>query len=303
MLPEQTMEKLYAMKLNGVAEAWEEQRQQPHSTDLNFDDRLALLVERQWIWKENRALATRLKYARLRQTACLEDVDFRHPRGLKRATIDQLASCEWIRHHRNCLITGPTGVGKSYLACALAHKACREGFRACYYYVPKLFRELSVAQADGSLTRLLRKLARADLLVIDDWGLSPLKPDQYRLFLENVQVIEGQIAEHGHFHSPQRRRSLPRPRQHRKFRGTPPTRDGLTTSDRCCRRHQPPRPEILDDRQGTGATLITSQYPVNTWHELAGDPTVGDAILDRLVHNAHKLELKGDSLRKKGGKT
>ena len=174
MLPEQTMEKLYAMKLNGVAEAWEEQRQQPHSTDLNFDDRLALLVERQWISKENRALATRLKYARLRQTACLEDVDFRHPRGLKRATIDQLASCEWIRHHRNCLITGPTGVGKSYLACALAHKACREGFRACYYYVPKLFRELSVAQADGSLTRLLRKLARADLLVIDDWGLSPL---------------------------------------------------------------------------------------------------------------------------------
>jgi DNA replication protein DnaC len=244
MLPEQTMEKLYAMKLNGVAEAWEEQRQQPHSTDLNFDDRLALLVERQWIWKENRALATRLKYARLRQAACLEDVDFRHPRGLKRATIDQLASCEWLRHHRNCLITGPTGVGKSYLACALAHKACREGFRALYYYVPKLFRELAVAQADGSLTRLLKKLARADLLIVDDWGLSPLKPDQYRLFLE-----------------------------------------------------------ILDDRQGNGATLITSQYPVNTWHELAGDPTVGDAILDRLVHNAHKLELKGDSLRKKGGKT
>ena len=166
MLPEQTMEKLYAMKLNGVAEAWEEQRQQPHSTDLNFDDRLALLVERQWIWKENRALATRLKYARLRQAACLEDVDFRHPRGLKRATIDQLASCEWLRHHRNCLITGPTGVGKSYLACALAHKACREGFRALYYYVPKLFRQLSLAEADGSLTRLLKKLARVDLLLM-----------------------------------------------------------------------------------------------------------------------------------------
>ena len=243
MLIEQTVEKLYAMKLNGMAEAWEEQRQQPHSADLNFDDRLAFLVERQWIWKENRALVTRLKYAGLRQSACLEDIDFRHPRGLKRATIDQLASCDWIRHHQNCLITGPTGVGKSYLACALAHKACREGFRAFYCYVPKLFRELTQAQADGSLTRLLKKLARVDLLAIDDWGLTPLKPDQYRLFLE-----------------------------------------------------------ILDDRQGAGATLITSQYPVDTWHELIGDPTIGDAILDRLVHNAHKLELRGDSLRKKKNK-
>ena len=242
MLPEQTMEKLYAMKLNGMADAWEEQRQQPHSNDLSFDERLALLVERQWIWKENRALTTRLQYAHLKQTACLEDLDFRHPRGLKRAAVDQLASCEWIRHQRHCLITGPTGVGKSYLACALAHKACREGFRALYYYGPKLFRELNLAQADGSLTRLLKKLARCHLLVIDDWGLTPLKPDQYRLLLE-----------------------------------------------------------ILDDR--TGATLLTSQYPVNTWHELVGDPTVGDAILDRVIHNAHKLELKGESLRKKNAKT
>jgi len=244
MLTEQTMEKLYAMKLNGLADAWEEQRQQPHSADLSFDDRLAMMVERQWIWKENRALATRLKFAGLKQAACLEDIDFRHPRGLKRAQIDQLASCDWIRHHRHCLITGPTGVGKSYLGCALAHKACREGFRALYYYVPKLFRELKLAEADGSLTRLLKKLARVDLLLIDDWGLTPLKPDQYRLFLE-----------------------------------------------------------ILDDRQGTGATLITSQYPVTTWHEMIGDATAGDAILDRLVHSAHRLELKGESLRKKKAKT
>ena len=241
MLPEQTMEKLHAMKLNGMADVWEEQRQQPHSSDLSFDERLALLVERQWIWKENRALATRLRYAHLKQTACLEDIDFRHPRGLKRAAIDQLASCEWIRHQRHCLITGPTGVGKSYLACALAHKACREGFRALYYYGPKLFRELNLAQADGSLTRFLKKLARSTLLVVDDWGLTPLQPDQYRLFLE-----------------------------------------------------------ILDDR--TGATLLTSQYPVNTWHELIGDPTIGDAILDRVLHNAFKIELKGESLRKKNAK-
>jgi DNA replication protein DnaC len=241
MLPEQTMEKLYAMKLNGIAEAWEEQRQQPHSSDLSFDERLAILVERQWIWKENRALATRLQYAHLKQTACLEDINFRHPRGLKRAAIDQLASCEWIRQRRPCLITGPTGVGKSYLACALAHKACQEGFRALYYYGPKLFRELNQAQADGSLTRLLKKLARVDLLAVDDWGLTPLQPDQYRLFLE-----------------------------------------------------------ILDDR--TGASLLTSQYPINSWHELVGDPTIGDAILDRLVHNAYKLELDGDSLRKNKAK-
>ena len=244
MLVEQTLEKLYAMKLNGMAEAWNEQRKNPQSTDLNFDDLLAFLVDRQWIWKENRALNTRLKYANLRQAACLEDVDFRHPRGLQRAAINQLAACDWIQHHQNCLITGPTGVGKSYLACALAQKACREGYRTLYYYTPKLFRELGVSQADGTMIKLLKKLARVDLLVIDDWGLTPLKADQYRLFLE-----------------------------------------------------------ILDDRQGAGATLITSQYPLKTWHELIGDPTVGDAILDRLAHNAHKLELKGDSLRKKGGTT
>ena len=199
--------------LNGLAEAWLEQQQHPHSSDLSFDERLGMLAERQWLWKENRALVTRLKFAQLRQSACLEDIDYRHPRALKRAVVEQLAACDWIRHHRHCIITGPTGVGKSYLACAFAHKACREQFRALYFYAPKFFRALNLAQADGSLTRLLRKLARVDLLVIDDWGMSPLKPDQYRLFLE-----------------------------------------------------------ILDDRQGTGANLITSQYKVKDWHQLIGDP-------------------------------
>lgn len=238
MLTQQTMDKLYAMKLHGLADAWQEQRQQTHTNDLNFDERLALLVERQWLWKENRALATRLKYAGLRHDACMENIDFRHPRGLQRATINQLADGEWIRQHRHCLITGPTGVGKSYLACALAHKACRDGFRALYYYVPKLIRQLLSAQADGSLTRLLKKIARVDLIVIDDWGLVPLKPDQHRLFLE-----------------------------------------------------------ILEDRQGKGSMLITSQYPVSTWHERIDDPTIADAILDRLVSNAYTIELKGDSMR------
>lgn len=240
MVYQQTMEKLYALKLQGLAQAYEEQQQQPQITDLSFDERLALLVERQWLWKENRALATRLSYAHLKQTACLEDLDYRHPRGLHRATLEQLATGEWIRQHHTCLITGPTGTGKSFISSALAHRACRLGYRALYYYLPKLFRELSLAQADGSLTALLKKLAKVDLLVLDDWGLTPLQPDHYRLFLE-----------------------------------------------------------LLDDRQGTGATLITSQYPLSAWHKLVEDPTIADALLDRLVHHAYKLELKGESLRKK----
>jgi DNA replication protein DnaC len=240
MLIEQTLDKLYTLKLHGIAEAWQEQRQQPHSAELSFDDRLGLLVERQWLWKENRALATRLQYAGLKQDACLEAIDFRHPRGLHRATVDQLASNEWLRQHQHCLITGPTGTGKSYLACALAHHACRAGFRALYGYTPKLFRQLAQAQADGSLTRLLKKLSRVDLLVIDDWGLTPIPPEQYHLFLE-----------------------------------------------------------ILEDRQGSGSTLMTSQYPVDTWHELVDDATVSDAILDRVIHSAYRLELTGESMRKK----
>ena len=249
MLAEPTLEKLYAMKLNGLAEAWQEQQQQPQSSDLSFDERLAMLVERQWIWKENRALVTRLKFAQLKQSACLEDIDYRHPRGLKRAAVEQLASCDWIRHHRHCIITGPTGVGKSYLACALAHQACRERFRALYFYAPKLFRALNLAQADGSLIRLLKRLARVDLLVIDDWGMTPLTPEQYRLFLE-----------------------------------------------------------ILDDRQGTGATLITSQYPVKSWHELIGDPTVGgrdprppgtQRLHHRLEGGLHEKEKDQETMKPK----
>lgn len=240
MVYQQTLEKLYAPKLQGLAQAYQEQQQQPHITDLSFDERLALLIERQWLWKENRALTTRLTYAHLKLNACLEDLDYRHPRGLHRATLEQLATGEWIRQHQTCLITGPTGTGKSFISSALANRACRLGYRVLYYYLPKLFRELSLAQADGSLTALLKKLAKVDLLVLDDWGLTPLQPDHYRLFLE-----------------------------------------------------------LLDDRQGTGATLITSQYPLGAWHKLIEDPTIADALLDRLIHHAHKLELKGESLRKK----
>ena len=239
MLMEPTINKMLAMKLNGMVEALEEQRKTADMATWSFEDRLALLVERQWLWKENRAMSTRLKYAKLRQSACLEDIDYRHPRGLQRNVIDQLAGSDWIQYAQNCIITGPTGVGKSYLACALAQKACRDGHRTLYFYAPKLFRELLASQAAGTLPTLFKKLAKTHLLVIDDWGMEKASSVQYRDFLE-----------------------------------------------------------ILDDRQGVASTLITSQFPPDRWHELIGDATVADAILDRLIHGSHRIDLKGESIRK-----
>jgi DNA replication protein DnaC len=239
MLYTQTLEKLNALRLDGMVQALEEQRRQPDITQLDFEARLGLLVERQWVWKENRFLARRLKYAQLKISASLEDIDYRHPRGLKRAQIEQLRASRWVQEHRHCLITGPTGAGKTYLACALGHQACRDGHRTLYYYAPKLFRALQTAQADGSLLSLLKKLVRAPLLIIDDLGIASVSGKAYRDLLE-----------------------------------------------------------LLDDRQGLGATLITSQFPVDQWHQIIADATVADAILDRLVHNAYRIELKGESLRK-----
>jgi len=239
MLITQTSDQLRALRLEGMAQALDEQRQQHDIVSLGFEDRLALLVERQCLWRENRGLAIRLKTAQLKISACLEDLDYRSSRGLKRAQIDQLRASQWVKEHRNCLITGPTGSGKTYLACAVATQACREGYRTLYFYAPKFFRALETARADGSLLPLLKRLARAPLIVVDDLGIASVPGKLYREFLE-----------------------------------------------------------MLDDRQGQGATLITSQFPVSQWHEVIGDPTVADAILDRLVHNAYRIDLKGESLRK-----
>jgi DNA replication protein DnaC len=242
MLYAQTLEKLRALRLEGMADALEEQRRQSQITQLDFEERLGLLVERQWLWKENRGLARRLKNAQFKINATLEDLDYRVSRGLKRAQIDQLRASRWVQDHRNCLVTGPTGSGKTYLGCALGHQACRDGYRTLYFYAPKFFRALETARADGSLFAFFKKLARTALIVIDDLGISSVSGKLYREFLE-----------------------------------------------------------MLDDRHGQGATLITSQFPVSQWHETIADPTVADAILDRLVHNAYRIELKGESMRK--GKT
>jgi DNA replication protein DnaC len=238
MLTEQTRERLYAMKLHGMATAYEEQNLQVRSGELSFDERLAMLVDRQWTWREDRALQGRLRQAKFKVGACVEDLDLRTPRGLTRAQLDQLATSQWVRYHQNVLITGPTGTGKTYLACALGQKACRDGYRVRYFVAAKLFRLMAAGHADGSYMRLLEQLQKTALLIIDDWGMETLTDAQYRDLLET-----------------------------------------------------------LDDRHGSGATLITSQFPVSVWHDTIGNPTVADAILDRLLPNAHQIELRGGSLR------
>jgi len=236
-----TMDKLRSMRLDGMAEAYDRQRRDPTATELSFDQRFGMLVESHWLDESNRAMQRRLAYAKLRQDADLEAIDWRRPRGMTRELIAQLSTCDWVRYGQNCLITGATGVGKSWLACALARKACRDGYRVRYTYSPKLFRDLLAASADGSLTKLIRRLARLDLLVVDDWGMEVAKRNQYRDFLE-----------------------------------------------------------LIDERYGRTATLITSQYPPETWHETIGDPTVADAILDRLIHGAYRIDLEGTSMRDPG---
>ncbi len=239
MLNDHTMTQLHDMRLNGMADAYEEQRRQPKMAELDFDERFVMLVDRQWRWREDRALASRLRGAKFRMPACMEDIDYRAKRGLKRTVMEPLRSGEWIGFHQNVTLTGPTGTGKTFLACALGTNACRAGYRVKYFVAAKLFRQLRSAHADGSYMRLTGRLAKTDLLILDDWGMETLKAAEYRDLLE-----------------------------------------------------------ILDDRQGKGSTLITSQFPVDLWHDTIGNPTVADAILDRLVHNAHKIELDGESMRK-----
>lgn len=187
MLNEQTIEKLYHMKLNGMAEAFKEQLLQPDLAELSFEERFTLLVDRQWTWKEDRRMRRLLSQAKLKINACIEDIDFRAPRGLQKSVILQLASCDWIKNAHNVIITGPTGVGKTYLACALANRACRMGFSAFYIRIPKLFQDLAMAKADGSYSKIMKKLAKSRVLILDDLGLAPMSAQERRDLLEVVE--------------------------------------------------------------------------------------------------------------------
>lgn len=240
MLTHPTLEKLQSLRLTGMVRALDEQMQMPDIESLSFEERLGLLIDRETIERENRRLKTRLRKAKLRQHASVEDIDYRHPRGLDKSLMTKLSSCDWIGQHHNLLITGPTGCGKTFLGCALAQTACRQGYTALYCRLPRLFQELHIAKGDGRYTKLLAGYAKTDLLVFDDWGLAKLTEEQRHDLLE-----------------------------------------------------------ILEDRHGLRSILVTSQLPLQHWHEIIGDPTLADAILDRLVHNAYKIILKGESMRKK----
>ena len=244
MLTHPTLDQLQQLGLAGMARAFTELEANPSSVELSHAEWLALLLDREATERYDRRLRARLRYARLRHQAVVEDVDYRAPRGLDRNLFLSLAGGRWIGEAQNLIIEGPTGVGKSWLACALGHKACRDNRSVLYQRIPKMFADLALARGDGRYPRLMRALGGVKLLILDDWGLEPLGPEQRRDLLE-----------------------------------------------------------IVEERYGRGATLITSQIPVDRWHDLIGEPTLADAILDRIVHNAHRLQLRGESLRKKAHQT
>jgi DNA replication protein DnaC len=244
LLTHPTLDQLQQLGLAGMARAFAELEANPSTRELSHAEWLALLLDRESTDRHDRRFKARLRYSRLRHQAVVEDIDYRAARGLDRALLQQLIAGRWIDEAQNLVIEGPTGVGKSWLACALGHKACRDNRSVLYQRVPKMFTDLALARGDGRHPRLMRAIGGVKLLILDDWGLEPLGPEQRHDLLE-----------------------------------------------------------IVEERYGRGATLITSQIPVDRWHELIADPTFADAILDRVIHNAHRLKLQGESLRKKAVQT
>jgi len=243
MLNTPTLEKLHSLRLLGMARSLEEQLASTEYNDLGFEERLGLMVDRESTERTNCRFKTRLTQAHLRHRASLEDIDYRSPRGLDKSLMKSLATCAWIKNHHNLLISGPTGAGKSFIACALAHRACLEGYRVFYVRFSRLFQDLSLGRGDGRYPKIIQSVVKPQLLILDDFGLSALGDSDRSDLLE-----------------------------------------------------------ILEDRHGLASTVVTSQFPVSSWHELIGNPTLADAILDRLIHDSYKITLKGESMRKKNFK-
>jgi DNA replication protein DnaC len=240
MLTHPVIQTLKSMRLNGMVKALQEQLQQADIDRLGFEERLGFLVDREQLDRQNRQLQTRLRKSQLKQSACLEDIDYHPTRELDRTLLHSLASCQWTKSHHHLLIVGPTGTGKTFLACALAHKACLEGYSSYYARINRLLPELAIAKGDGQYTKKMQALAKIDVLILDDFGLTPFNDEQRRDLLE-----------------------------------------------------------LLDDRHEKRSCIVTSQLPIKLWHETIGNGTLADAILDRLIHTAYRIEIKGDSMRKK----
>jgi len=238
MLNQSTLDKLHALRLTGMAEAYQQQLNGVETRGLSFEERFGMLVDNHWTWRENQSLVRRLKKSKLSAEPCVEDINYRYPREMDPSTMRGLTSSQWVLQHLNVLFTGPTGIGKSWLGQALAQKACRDGYSVLYRSAAKLFRDLAEARADGSLGRLLESIARTDVLLVDDFAMAALNDDERRSFLE-----------------------------------------------------------ICDDRYGRSSMILTSQIPVESWHAQIGDPTIADSILDRVVHNAYRIKMSGESMR------
>jgi DNA replication protein DnaC len=239
MLMQQTRDHLTTLRLTGMLQALEEQLEQPALAELSFEERLGILVDREILYRENRRLGRLLSAARLRVSACVEDIDYRHARGLEKPRMASLIALDWLRQSLNLCLTGPTGCGKTWLACALGNEACRRGFSVRYLRLPQLFEMLRIAHGDGSYPKLMNKLLKTDLLILDDWGIQKISAAQ---------------------------------------------RNDLM--------------EVIEDRHGRRSTLITSQLPIEHWHDYIGEATIADAVLDRLLYVAHRLNLTGDSMRR-----